>query len=404
MKKRLLFVDDEPNLLQGLRRMLRPMRHEWDMAFAESGQQALELLAQAPFDVVVTDMLMPGMNGVQLLTQVMEHYPHTIRLVLSGHHGLDLSLKTAGLVHQCLAKPCDPELLKSTIARACNPHGLLNDTALRALVSGLKTLPSLPQLYLEVMQVAQAPDGSFEKVGEVIGRDISMTTKILQLVNSAFFGRPQQISSPAQAVSYLGLDTVKELILSVQIFTHFDQSQLRELSLDDVWQHSMAASACAKHIARAENNDRTGVEHAMLAGLLHDVGKLVLAANLPEPYGQTLTLAREQGLADWEAEHEVLGTTHAEIGGYLLGLWGLLDPIVEAVVFHHRPSACPNQTFSPLTAVHVANALMSEANTMDPAETSLPIDLEYLAALGLSDRLAVWREHCQTVLTEAPHT
>ena len=100
----------------------------------------------------------------------------------------------------------------------------------------------------------------------------------------------------------------------------------------------------------------------------------------------------------------MLGTTHAEIGAYLLGLWGLLDPIVEAVVFHHRPSACPNQTFSPLTAVHVANALMSEANTMDPAETSLPIDLEYLAALGLSDRLTVWRAHCQTVLTEAPHT
>lgn len=392
MKKRILFVDDEPNILQGLRRMLHSMRHEWDMTFANGGHEALQLLAQAPCDVVVSDMRMPGMDGVQLLTQVMERYPCIVRIVLSGYADREMNLGVVGTAHQCLSKPCDAALIKASVTRAGALRELLADEPMQRLVSGMKTLPSLPTLYHEVLEAVQDPDSLLQRVGEIIGRDMGMTTKMLQLANSGFFGPRRHVSSLAQVVSLLGPDTVKGLILSVELFTHFDQAQARKLSLNTLWQHSMAVSAQARSIARVENCERQVIDDVFTAGLLHDVGKLVFAVNLPERYSEALALMREHRMAEWEAERATLGATHAEVGAYLLGLWGLPDSIVEALAFHDAPSRCPNQHFSPLTAVHVADALVHEGRRAEAGGAPSPVDLEYLAGLGLSDRLAVWRE------------
>ncbi|GIX49667.1 MAG: signal transduction protein [Candidatus Tectimicrobiota bacterium] len=399
VKKRVLFVDDEPNVLQALRRMLHTMRQEWEMAFASSGEEALRLLAEQPFDVIVSDMRMPGMDGVQLLTRVMEQYPGIVRIVLSGHSDRDMILRSVKPAHQYLAKPCDAERLKATVARACALRELLADQALQRLVSGVKTLPSLPTLYTEVIAAIQAPDSSLEEVGQIIEQDMAMSAKILQLVNSAFFGLRRHVASPTQAVCLLGLNTVQALVLSVQIFAHFDQAVLRRLALDTLWQHSLATSVCAKQIAADLASDRTTVDHAFMAGLLHDVGQLLLAANVPEAYGRALALAHEASLPLWEAEQAVFGATHAEVGAYLLGLWGLPDAIVEAVAYHHRPAACLHQAFSPLAAVHVADALVREAEAGGGEDTGL--NPQYVAALGLAERLAEWRVQCQGVPSPA---
>ena len=391
MKKRILFVDDEVNVLQGWRRMLNPMRHEWDMVFVESGQEALALLAQAPCDVIVSDMRMPGMDGTQLLTQVMERFPLTVRIILSGYANSNMILKAVGPVHQYLAKPCDAATLQITVARACALRLLLADPTLQGLVASLPTLPSLPTRYLEVLEAVQDPHGSLERVGDIMSRDISMTAKILQLVNSAFFGLRRHVASPVEAVKLLGLDTIKALILSVQIFSHFDQKQGGAFALDVLWQHSLATSTCAKRIAQAEQQDRQVVDLAFMAGLLHDIGKLVLAAHLPDLYSVARVQAQAHGTTVWEAERAVLGTTHAEVGAYLLRLWGLPEPIVEALAFHHCPSACPDQRFSPLTAVHIANALVPTEDSTEAGGTPAALDSTYVAQLGLSERLSTWR-------------
>jgi HD-like signal output (HDOD) protein len=391
MKKRILFVDDEVNVLQGLRRLLNPMRHEWEMVFAESGQAALALLAQAPCDVIVSDLRMPGMDGIQLLTQVMERFPLTVRLILSGYADSSMVLKAVGPVHQYLAKPCDAATLQVTVARACALRSLLADTTLQGLVAGMQTLPSLPTLYLEVLDAIQNPRSSLERVGDIISRDISMTAKILQLVNSASFGLRRHVASPVEAVKLLGIDTIKALVLSVQIFSHFDHRQKGAFALDVLWQHSLATSTCAKRIAQDVQQDRHVVDHAFMAGLLHDVGTLALAANLPDLYGAALVQAQAHGTPVWEAERALLGTTHAEVGAYLLGLWGLPEPIVEVLAFHHRPSACPDQRFSPLTAVHIANALVHAEHRSAAGETPVALDRAYVAQLGLSEHLPTWR-------------
>jgi HD-like signal output (HDOD) protein len=400
MTKHILFVDDDPNVLQGLQRMLRPLRQEWDMVFAPTGREALDLLAHQCVDVVVSDMRMPEMDGAQLLNEVRERYPHMVRIVLSGHSDREMLLRSVGTTHQFLAKPCDADMLKSTVARACALRDLLRDETLKRLVAGMQTLPSLPTLYLEVLETAQAADGSLEKIGTIIERDISMTAKMLQLVNSAFFGLGRHISTPVQAVSLLGLDTVKALILSTQVFSNFDVVTTPGLCLDTLWQHSMAVGICAKAIAKAENSTKQVIDDAFMAGLLHDVGKLVLAVNLPQLYGQALSLAQTDGLTAWDAEHDVLDATHAEVGAYLLGLWGLPDSIVEALAFHHAPSACPDRTLSPLTAVHVADALVYEAQATDGEPPEACVDQAYLAELGVEERLAHWRQDYQSTLTQ----
>jgi len=395
VKLRILFVDDEPKVLQGLQRMLRPMQHEWEMAFSESGKEALEILEKEPFDVVVSDMRMPGMDGAQLLNEVKKRYPQTMRLVLSGHSDREMILKSVGATHQYLIKPSDPESLKAVLKRAFALRELLNDEVLKRLISRLKSLPSIPSLYMEVMQELQSPDSSMQKVGKIISQDMGMAAKILQLVNSAFFGLPRQISSPEQAVGLLGLDTIRALVLSIHVFSQFDEAKLPGFHLTALWDHCVAVGSCANRIAKSEKTEKKSIDDALTAGLLHDCGKLVLATNLPDLYQEVLYMVDKQETNLLEAEKETFGTTHAEVGAYLLGLWGLPDPIVEAVAFHHHPTMCIGQTFSSLTAVHLANALDHELRSTAEPATRSQIDLDYLNSLGVVDRLPAWRKACK---------
>jgi len=170
MKRKILFVDDEPMVLQGLKRMLRSMRNEWDMAFAESGEEAMGILEGHPFEVLVTDMRMPGMNGAELLKKVQKRFPDMIRIVLSGHSDQELILKSVRTAHQYLSKPCNADTLKNTVSRACALRELLKDETLKQVVSNIDTLPSLPKLYQEIMAELQSEDAFMDRVGEIIKR------------------------------------------------------------------------------------------------------------------------------------------------------------------------------------------------------------------------------------------
>jgi len=400
--KRILFVDDEPKVLDGIKRMLRPMRREWEMTFAPGGQEALATLAERPFDIVVSDMRMPGMDGVQLLTEVMRRYPRIVRIALSGHSEREMVLRAVGPTHQYLAKPCDPQILKTAIARACALRDVLSNDALRQSISQMQSLPSLPELYVEMVEELRSTDASMKRAGEIISTDMGMTAKVLQLVNSAFFGLQRHISNVSEAAMLLGLDTLQALVLSIHVFSQYDRARAAGLCLDTLQNHSVATGTLAKRISTAEGCEAKACDHALMAGLLHDAGKLVLAANLPEQYRRMLAMVRDAATFPWVAEEQVFGTTHAEVGAYLLGLWGLPDPIVEAIAFHHRPSECVADTFTPLTAVHVANALDHEADDAAEDRDRSRLDTDYLTGMGLAKRLSPWRELFQAVVQEEP--
>lgn len=401
-KIRVLFVDDEPRILRGLRRKLGPATNGWDIAFAESGLEALAMLhaASPPFEVIVTDLRMPGMNGVDLLTEIKKDHPHIIRIVLSGQAEKEMALKAVGLAHQYLSKPCDTETLKATLAQAFALRDLLTSEQLIQLASQIESLPSLPFLYQALMRELQSPRASIKKAGQIIAQDIGMTAKILQLINSAFFGLPRRISDPTQAVILLGLDTVKALVLSAHIFSEFDQAKVGKVLPHVLREHSLAVGTCAKRIAESESSDRQTAEHAFTAGLLHDVGKLILAANLPQEYDAALTQATEQAIPLPEAERQVFGASHAEVGAYLLGLWGLPPPIIEAVAFHHKPVESHGKMFGPLTAIHVVNSFVKDEDPIQEQDEPTNLDLTYLTNLGLTDKLSTWQKFCQDVTKE----
>lgn len=402
MKKRILFVDDELLVLEGLQRMLRSMRAEWEMVFIDTGSKALELMAQTQFDVVVSDMRMPGMNGAELLAEVLKRYPKTVRLILSGHADRDLVLKCVGSTHQYLSKPCQPEELKAAITRAGNLEASLRDQSLRQLVARLDRLPSIPALYVQIVEKVKDPEIGLDEIGDIVGKDIAMTAKILKLVNSAFFGLGRQISSPAEAVSYLGVETIKSLVLSIHAFSQFSSVRLGTFSIDSLWLHSQQTAGLAKEIARMEDVENRVLDDSFVAGLLHDTGRLVLASNFPGEYDAVLAAVGSESRALLAAEEQSFGANHADVGGYLLGLWGLPVPVVEAIALHHQPAQCPHLVFSPLSAVHAADAL---AHSLAPgAQTSLEeeLDLNYLMKLGLDTRVAYWRAAAEANLQPQP--
>ena len=394
--RKVLLVDGAPEFLSMLKRTLAPMKAEWEMVFVGSASEALASLEQSSFDVLATDMVSSGMDGLQLLAEVKARYPGMVRIAFSGEPAKGFGLRSAGLAHQFLEKPIDPGKLQSIMARSCALRESLADEQLHRAVVNLRNLPSLPTIYQELTEEIHSRDASLKKIAKIISRDIAMVTKILQLVNSAFFGLRTTVSNSEQAVALLGSDTIKSLVLSMQVFSQFEGAALPGFSLDALWHHGLVTSTFARVIAKEERVAQAVIDDAFTAGLLHDVGALVLATNKPEEYRRVLVMQQEKNLLGWQAEQEVFGATHAEVGAHLLSLWGLGEAIVEAVAFHHRPSACGATEFTSLTAVHVANAFLEQDQAVEEKKTALGPDMEYLTRVALPACLPKWRELCQT--------
>lgn len=396
--KRILFVDDDASVLAGLRRMLRGMRHEWETVFANSGAEALTLLANSSFDVVVTDMRMPGMDGTQLLQEVARRHADVVRIVLSGQADGNTVLRSIGAAHQYLSKPCDEESLKTAISRALLLRRWITEPTIKQLVTRVTSLPSLPSLYCDLISELQRAEPSIQRIAEIISHDVGMTAKILQLVNSSYFGVRRHIATPGQAVLHLGVDVLRALVLSVNTFAEFKHVAMLGFSIDALFDHSLTVGAVAKHLAQKTSGCSEQANDALVAGMLHDVGKLVLASNLEEQYLAALALAEREPMALVEAETKVFGCTHAEVGAYLLALWGLPDSVVEAVAFHHQPSRSAAASFSTLTAVYLANVLAHERD--GGLLEQVPVDDAYLISNGLPGRLDFWRDLAGSVFPE----
>jgi putative nucleotidyltransferase with HDIG domain len=400
--KRILFVDDEPNLLEGLRRLLRPYRDEWDMTFIEGGQAALLALNDNQFDVVVTDMRMPVVDGAKLLEFVKDRHPGMARIVLSGQTDNENLVRATCAAHQFIGKPCDPGQLQNAVTRACHLRSLLHNDAIISIVGGMDSLPSMPDLYVKLTEEMNAESVSLKKIAAVVSKDLAMTAKVLQLVNSAQFCMARHVESIEQAVIVLGEEVIRSLALSDAVFRVFNKGfDARRFAA--LWQHSLTVSAVAHALAKAESSDRFAAEQAMQAGMLHDIGKLILATTVPEDYCkiEAATLASTQSLH--ATELQMLGCDHGQVGAYLLGLWGLPDGIVEAVCYHHRPALCPHShnEFTPLVAVHIASTLVHQylpQPELKPMEAEL--NQTWLDSIGLAGKADGWRAITQDIIAK----
>lgn len=386
--KRILFVDDEQRVLDGLRRMLRPMRTEWEMNFAPGPEAARKELKGGSYDVVVTDMRMPGMNGAQLLDHVRELNPAIARIVLSGQSDQEAALRASGTAHQFLAKPCEPSELRRTVQRACQLRELLADEKLVSIVAGTSALPSLPDIYAALSAELDADETSIKRVGEIIAEDVAMTAKILQLINSAFFGLPRQVENVEEAVTLLGTEVIRGLVLSAAAFEIFD-CESNAFQIKTLWDHSALVGSLAASLAGAESRNKATISESRQAGMLHDIGRLILGTRFPEKYQEAVERSLSEKIRLDESERAVIGCDHTNVGGYLLGLWGLPDGVVEAVAYHHQPQSCAGPDFTPLAAVHIANSLVHQLTDEKPVR-EYDISPEFLESIGCEERINDW--------------
>ncbi len=396
--KRILFVDDEQNVLDGIRRMLRPWRNAWDLEFVTSGEAALQACSEREFDVVVSDLRMPGMDGAQLLSQIRSRYPGVARIVLSGYSDAALSAKAVPVAYRVLAKPCDPVEFKETIERVCALQDVLCQPALRQVIGTIGELPSLSTTYLELSAAIGKDDTAVSTIAKIIEQDIGMSAKILQVVNSGFFGLSQRAGSVEQAVSYLGMNLIKTLALESETFRVFVPSAKIPISF---WKKMQRHSQRTALIAGALPVTREICEVTVVAALLHDAGTLMLASAMKDQFSLLLDEIKRKNCSQVEAEEALLGTSHAEIGAYLLGLWGIDSIAVEAIAHHHHPSRISHTGMDCSLAVYLSNLLAHEIdvhpNDPDGKDLNLPDRME-LETLGLLDQYAEFRSRAMQVL------
>lgn len=380
---RVVFVDDEVNVLQAMQRTMHGMRHNWNMEFLPSAAAALDSLAKIPAEVIVSDMRMPGMDGWQLLAEVKKLYPQTVRLVLSGHADPGAIMRSVGIAHQYIAKPCDSATLKSAVLQSQALRNLLSSDVLALLVGDVGMLPSYPKAYQEISSCLQRPNASLTDAAGIIGRDVAMTANMMKLVNSAFFGARQTITSIERAVAYLGLDTLGALVLGHGVFQSRGSSAT-DNALEELWRHSLRTASVARAISFHEKLPRARAEEAFLAGMLHDVGKVVFATRVDVAPGNPAASSQEMN-AQAEAHH-------AMVGAYLMGLWGFPSQIVEAVAQHDTPSQRSDSGFGVTVLVHVADRLAHRSSTNIAAAKELGVEPGLLEGLGLASHLPHWIE------------
>jgi HD-like signal output (HDOD) protein len=387
--RHVLFVDDEPQVLEGLRLRLQPLQAKWHMTFVDSGADALSRFEQTPHDVIVSDISMPGMDGAQLLHAISERWPATIRIALSGMSDGEQKLRLLPLAHQYLSKPCRPEQLEAAVARSLQLREELTHPSVLGIVGRIRQLPAQPQVFSRLQVAMARPEATARDVARVIAHDTALTVKVLQIANSAFFRRARRISNIEQAVLYLGFQTVRNLVMCAEVFARWPgRMRHAAVDLEDLQMHAQRTAAVAQAIT-------AGTQHAddtVLAALLHDIGYWILIQECPRELEQAIEFALAAAVPLPQAEYEILGASHAEIGAYLLAIWGLPYAVVEAVAHHHRPTRVKSAGLDPLAALAVATALTGGDDSDGCARNLLPspvVGPEYLAGL---DSALTWED------------
>jgi putative nucleotidyltransferase with HDIG domain len=392
--KRVMFVDDDEFLLEGLRDGLRSYRRTWDMQFVSSGEEALAAFETAPPDVLISDLRMPGMDGATLLYLARERAPSAVRIVLSGHADIKMVARAAGAAHRLIAKPCETEELARVIERSCALQDLANRVELDRRPIGASALPSVPRLYAQLTELLSSGTAGATDIARVVETDIAMAAKVLQLANSAYFGRRSPISKVSDAVAYLGVETLRALVLHTEAVSEFRVAPpIAGFDLETLQRHCTRVARVASALATQTGAGARAGETAFTAGLLHDVGLLILAVQDGHGLAELIAAARQQGRPLHVVERERHVVTHADIGAHLLALWGLPHAVTEAVAGHHG-NEWLQLPFDAVSATYVANSLVEEleAELLPDAPPGSELDVDYIERAGLSDQLSAWRE------------
>ncbi|MEM9444239.1 MAG: response regulator [Verrucomicrobiota bacterium] len=385
----ILFVDDDKDSLYALQRELRPLEDKWEILYISRPSEAISTLESRKIDIIISDMRMPFMNGSELLNYVMFRFPETIRFILSSFADQDLVIKCIGSTHQYLAKPCKLEVIENTITQAIKTRQSMKREALSRFVAKIGHFPRIPPMYVKMIEKVQDPNVKTVDFIKIIELDPIVSAKIICTANSSYFKLPDNIATLEAAIQHLGIDMIKHLVLALKAFDALKVPDFYSFKDDKLWNHSLEVANISQKLFQLEGFSAVEQQTAFISGLLHDIGKQVLASNFPDEYGEAVELSLDTELDSLIAEQGCFEVNHADVGGYLLALWGLPDPIVEAIFLHHSPRSSSNQNFSPLYAVHVANYLAHRRNRSAHIENFI-LDVDLLNNIGVGNRIEKW--------------
>lgn len=377
-----------------------PQRGRWQLLWLRSSVEALASLARDPFDVVLVHVAASGTEGLALLADLQRQHPTVRRFAIADPEQPEVHLRAASSAHCCLTKPCAANVVKSALVRGFALQEILSSERVKYLVAGMPNMPTAPSVYFECVAATSGVDVSASEVGAIVTKDTALAARLVKLANSPAFGGAQKVEDPVHAAETLGLDTLKSLVIALQTFGQFDEKRMKDLSINDTWEHSLRVAQFTRHILESELFDKKQMNDGFLAGILHDTGKLVLALNRPDRYLATRMLAERSHEDRASLERRLFGAHHGALGAHLLHSWGLPNSVVEAVAFHHNPAQYPEANFAIMTALHIADCL-ARVDLKRAEFAPIPgLDRAYLADLGYGHRLTRWLKACRRATGE----
>ena len=393
---RLALVDRHSNVLDKIKHSLVAHRPEWSIRCFQEGEHLLTDLENQKYDLVVSDIRLPGLCGGEFLRSIARKAPETVMVVSYDRERQEDVITHVDAWNQFITKPCEPDVLIGVVEESLSLKEKPEGKSPVEVIKNLKRLPTIPAIYLELNRMLDNLDTHPEEIGVLVARDIALTSSLLRIVNSAQIGLRRNVSTPQEAVSFLGVDIVKTLALGAKLFTMCDDQILRLPYLDNLWDHSMHVSGFARQIMKSKGGTRKMVDESMVAGLLHDAGKLVMATNDPQKSMEVVRICKERDISLMKAEDAVFGFNHGDVGGVLFRLWGLPQKVVEAVKFHHVPQRSQDKGLSVLAALHLAEMISQPIGGDGRGLRNRgDMDQSYLDGVGLEGGLEDWKQHLE---------
>lgn len=388
MSASILIIDSDPNTLAAYREALATKSASWKVTTVETAAEALACVETSLPDIAVASLRLDQGQGLKLLSRIVDAAPLAHAFIVADESEKEqLAAAIEGGCHY-LPNDCPADRLILEFQRCLAIDSWLQSPVVKDIFAERTEFETLPPNYLKIVSALNSPRASVGSIAEIISSDLALASKILETVNSSFYGFNEKVADIHQAVSVLGLATVRNIVLAVQVFDRVGHLPEHQVLVNELWHHSIAVAIAAKRICFHETKDSQAAEEAYSAGLLHDIGKLVLLSVAPEQYIEAQRLAREEETPAWKMELKELGCDHSEVGAYLLARWGMPDSLSEAAALHHRPANACTSSFTSLAAVHAANAIVrSRRNKAHPDAN--PSE-EFLVEIGLTDKWEEW--------------
>ncbi|MGM0444302.1 MAG: HDOD domain-containing protein [Fibrobacterota bacterium] len=396
-----LFVDDDLQVLHTYRRMFGGST-SWDSYFAADGAEAMEYLDSCAIDIVITDLEMPFIDGVRLLSWVEQHHPDVTRVILSGYTPVSVSPEMFSTAHRFFRKPAAKEAITHFINTTLFLYGSIYQGQARAALNSIHTLPAFPSVLSELDHLFRDGEPAVKHVAALISRDPGLSATILKLVNSDYFPIPHDISSVQQAVALLGLDVIRGLVLVTHLFDSMPQKIIDDFNIAYFMRHSALTSAFCRAIGGCEGWTPAEIEFITSAGLFLDVGELIFALNYSDIFKEIADHIAQYGGEMARMEERNIGMGHGEAGAYVLGLWGLPDDLISLIAVHHRPerirdNPCPGPGQLTFAAVlHCADLWACEFLHGEQPGRCDALNESFISQSGFASRLVQWKDVCRS--------